>query len=101
MATSEGCTMFYHRVRLLIPHPVELVMMIPKPHPSLAQGRNPLVALNQVLVYKVLVAGTCTYQNFHNKVKTRLGAKRHKGEDLQVMIRLEAATLVRPEHQMC
>lgn len=96
MATSEGCTMFYHRVRLLIPHPVELVMMIHKPHPNLAQGRNPLVALNQV--YKVLVAGTCTYQNFHNKVTTRLDAKRHKrtmlvGEDLQVMIRLEAATL--------
>ena len=71
-------------------------MMIPKPQPSLAQARNPLVALNQV--YKVLVAGTCTYQNFHNKVKTRLDAKRHKrtmlvGEDLQVMIRLEAATL--------
>jgi len=88
--------MFYHRVRLLIPHPVELVMMVPKPHPNLAQGRSPLVALNQV--YKVLVAGTCTYQNFHTKVKTRLDAKRHKrtmlvGEDVQVMIRLEAATL--------
>ena len=99
MATNEGCHYFYHRVQVHIPQAVELVMLIPKPHPQPAQGRNPLVAVGQV--YKVLMAGTCTYQHFHSKVQASLDAKRHKrsmlvGEDRQVMIRLGAANSLSP-----
>ena len=90
MATSEECAFFYHRVQVHIPQAVELVMLVPKQGHK--KSHTPLVSLSQV--YKVLVDGTCSYQHFHAKVKNKLehrhSSKMLKGEDMQVMIRLEA-----------
>ena len=93
MATNEGSNFFFHRVQVHIPHPVQLVMLVAKPHIQPHTNSPTLVALSQV--YKVLVDGTCSYQHFHNKVKVYLDHRYKsymlKGEDLQVMIRLGAA----------
>ena len=92
MATSEGTNFFYHRVQVHVPHPVELVMMVAKPHTQPDKNSPALVALSQV--YKVLVDGTCSYQHFHSKVKMYLDHRYKsymlKGEDMQVMVRLGA-----------
>ena len=76
------------RVQVHIPQAVELVMLVPKQGHK--KSHTPLVSQ----VHKVLVDGTCSYQHFHAKVKNKLehrhSSKMLKGEDMQVMIRLEA-----------
>ncbi|DBA81081.1 TPA: hypothetical protein ACH3X2_000804 [Trebouxia sp. C0005] len=92
MATSDACTFFFHRVQVHIPHAVELVMLIGKPGPSVTPHNPPMVSLKQV--HEVLVGSKCTYSNLykHARKKSHHCSTTVRGEDMQVMIRLEVAS---------
>ena len=87
MATKDQCDFLYHRARVYIPQAIELVMLVGKANQCLTT----MVSIKQA--YDVLVAGTCNHQYFHRKVQSGISSSSMstlKGEDMNVMKRLEA-----------
>ena len=93
MATNEECSYYFHRAQVHIPHAIQLIMLVAKHAPPSTPS---LVCLKQV--HSVVMGETCSYQHFYNMVKKSPGYNKSMvcGADLQVMIRLEAASPATP-----
>lgn len=95
MATNEGCKFVYNLVQVHIPHPIQLITFTLKGGKDV-RGMPAPIMLCCKQVYDLVMAGTCTYQHFHNKATT-FGSALVDGEDLQVLIRLEVVPPSTPQ----
>ncbi len=93
MATNEGCKFVYSLVQVHIPHPIQLITFTLKGGKDVRGMPAPMCFKR---VSDLVMAGTCTYQHFHNKATT-FGSALVDAEDLQVLVRLEVVPPSTPQ----